>query len=161
MGRPGVPRPVAKLGWSKSPLRDDFRVQNTTLPAQKAAGRFPGSKYNSFTLRAYPPTCLYVPAELAPPPNFRDALSSLLQGAENGRDERRVRAVRRAARALRARTGGRALRARSLGGWARGALWGYSEAIPNGKLFRSHFEWKVIPEPVRLERPFRMDGPSE
>ena len=20
-------------------------------------------------------------------------------------------------------------------------IWGYSEAIPNGKLFRSHFEW--------------------
>ena len=93
-------------------------------------------KIQSFTLRAYPPTCLYVPAEFAPPPNFRDALSSLLQGAENGRDERRLRAVRRAARALRARTGGRALRARSLGGWARGALWGYSEAVPNGKPFR-------------------------
>ena len=83
----------------------------------------------------------FSPAESAPPAKFRDALSSLLQGAENGRDGRRLRAVRRAARALRARTGGRALRARSLGGWARGALWGYSEAIPNGKLFRSHFEW--------------------
>ena len=101
--------------------------------AQKApAGRLSGSKYNSFTLRAYPPTCLYVPAEFAPPPNFRDALSSLLQGAENGRDERRLRAVRRAARALRARTGGRALRARSLGGMG---PWG-----PLG-LFRSHSEW--------------------
>ena len=27
-------------------------------------------------------------------------------------------------------------------GWAHGALWGYSEAIPNGKLFRSQSEWK-------------------
>ena len=27
-------------------------------------------------------------------------------------------------------------------GWANGALWGYSEAIPNGKLFRSQSEWK-------------------
>ena len=90
---------------------------------------------NSSTLRAYPPTCLYVPAELAPPPNFRDALSSLLQGAENGRDERRLRAVRRAARALRARTGGRALRARRLG-WV--DPWG-----PLG-LFRSRFKWKSI-----------------
>ena len=26
--------------------------------------------------------------------------------------------------------------------WAHGALWGYSEAIPNGKLFRSQSEWK-------------------
>ena len=107
------------------------------------------SKYNSFTLRAYPPTCLYVPAEFAPPPNFRDALSSLLQGAENGRDERRLRAVRRAARALRARTGGRALRARSLGGgWARGALWGYSEAVSNGNPFRmeSYYERRPTPK---------------
>jgi len=105
--------------------------------AQKApAGRLSGSKYNSFTLRAYPPTCSYVLAEFAPPPHFRDALSSLLQGAENGRDERRLRAVRRAARAL---------RARSLGGWARGALWGYSEAIPNAKPFRmeSYYERKA------------------
>ena len=31
---------------------------------------------------------------------------------------------------------------RPLGGWAHGALWGYSEAIPNGKLFRSQSEWK-------------------
>ena len=31
----------------------------------------------------------------------------------------------------------------ALGGWAHGALWGYSEAIPNGRLFRmeSYFEW--------------------
>ena len=28
-------------------------------------------------------------------------------------------------------------------------------------LFRSHSEWQVIPEPVRMERPFRMDGSSE
>ena len=27
-------------------------------------------------------------------------------------------------------------------GWANGALWGYSGAIPNGKLFRSQSEWK-------------------
>ena len=31
---------------------------------------------------------------------------------------------------------------RPLEGWAQGALWGYSEAIPNGKLFRSQSEWK-------------------
>ena len=30
-------------------------------------------------------------------------------------------------------------------GWAHGAPWGYSEAIPNGKLFRSHSEWKALP----------------
>ena len=97
------------------------------LSVQKApAGRISSHKYYSFTLRAYPPTCLYVPAEFAPPPNFRDALSSLLQGAENGRDERRLRAVRRAARAL---------RARSLGGMG---PWG-----PLG-LFRSRFKWKSI-----------------
>ena len=29
------------------------------------------------------------------------------------------------------------------GGWAHGALWGNSEAIPNG--MDGHFEWKVIP----------------
>ena len=28
-------------------------------------------------------------------------------------------------------------------------------------LFRSHSEWQVIPKPVRMERPFRMDGSSE
>ena len=28
-------------------------------------------------------------------------------------------------------------------------------------LFRSHSEWQVIPKPVRMERPFRMDGCSE
>ena len=79
--------------------------------------------WNPYTLRACRRPSAFSPAESAPPAKFRDALSSLLQGAENGRDERRLRAVRRAARAL---------RARSLGGWARGALWGYSEAIPNG-----------------------------
>ena len=46
----------------------------------------------------------------------------------------------RRARCARARAGARCARA-AWGGWARGALWGYSEAIPNGKLFRSHFEW--------------------
>ena len=71
-----------------------------------------------------------------------------------------MRAVRRAARALRARTGGRALRARSLGGWARGALWGYSEAIPNGKPFRLEgiYEGKPIPS---VRKPFEGKGRSE
>ena len=38
-----------------------------------------------------------------------------------------------------------------LGGWAHGALWGYSEAIPNGKSFRveGNFEWKAIPKKSR------------
>ena len=45
---------------------------------------------------------------------------------------------------------------RPLGGWAQGGLWGYSEAIPNGKPFRmesmeSNYEWKTIP----ISKPFQ------
>ena len=100
----------------------------------RPAGAYFGGS-NAYTLRACRRPSLFSPAESAPPAKFRDALSSLLQGAENGRDGRRLRAVRRAVCALRARTGGRALRARSLGGMG---PWG-----PLG-LFRSRFEWKAI-----------------
>ena len=122
------------------------KSEGVTVPG-RSAGAFWADQIH-IRLRACRRPSLFSPAESAPPAKFRDALSSLLQGAENGRDGRRLRAVRRAARALRARTGGRALRARSLGGWARGALWGYSEAVSNGNPFRmeSYYERRPTPK---------------
>ena len=122
--------------WARNASRRGLLGGSNCILSRKSIpqGAFWRIKLYPYTLRACRRPSVFSPAESAPPAKFRDALSSLLQGAENGRDGRRLRAVRRAARALRARTGGRALRARSLGGWARGALWGYSEAIPNGKL---------------------------
>ena len=81
---------------------------------------------------------LFSPAKAAPSPNFRDAPMSLLQGADpfggtqgggggggkgNQGDPKGPKGNPRAPSA-------------PLGGWAHGALWGYSEAIPNGKPFR-------------------------
>ena len=130
-------------------------MENRPQNGSKSTSRATPFWHHSFTLRAYPPTCLYVPAEFAPPPNFRDALSSLLQGAENGRDERRLRAVRRAARALRARTGGRALRAPLWGGGPVGPFGVIPkpfrmEAISNGELLRkeAHSEMKTVAEEI-------------
>ena len=39
--------------------------------------------------------------------------------------------------------------------------WAWVVGTLVGGLFRNHSEWYVIPKPVRMERPFRMDGSSE
>ena len=101
------------------------------LSAQKApAGRLSGSKYNPNTLTRMPPTQYPLSGKAAPPPNSRDAFPSLQQGADplgwTQGDPREPQGAQ----------GYRVAPSAPLGGWAHGALWGYSEAIPNGKPFR-------------------------
>ena len=107
-------------------------------------------------LRACRRPSIFSPAESAPPPNVRDVLFSLLQGADPldpkapqgphphpnpPRDPRGPKGP-----------GGRGPRGtqgrlrRPWGGWAHGTLWGYSEAIRRGKPFRMEgsFEIKVV-----------------
>ena len=107
-----------------------------------------------------PPTQLILSGKVAQPPNSRDALFSLLQGADpldpkapqgphphptppgtpgdpqdlGGQgDPKGPKGTQGDPKGPKG-TQGR-LR-RPWGGWAHGALWGYSEAIPNGKPFR-------------------------
>ena len=98
-----------------------------------------------------PPTQYILSGEVAPPPNFRDALMSFLQGADpldprapqgpHPHPKKTPQGPPQGQGKGRGAKGPRALGAIG-GGWANGALWGYSEAIPNGKLFRSKSEWK-------------------
>ena len=92
---------------------------------------------NSNTLRAYPPTHLLSPSIFAPPPKSRDRFCSL----------------------NRAQTPRPTTQAQGAKGWGHGALWGYSEALPSGRLFRvnGYPEWKAIPS----GRLLRMEGRSE
>ena len=105
-------------------------------------------------LRACRRPSIFSPAESAPPPNVRDALFSLLQGADpldpkapqgpppppnpprDPRGGQRARGAKGTQGRLR----------RPWGGWAHGALWGYSEAITNGKPFRveGYYERKLL-----------------
>ena len=98
---------------------------------------------DSFTLRAYPPTCLYAPAIPAPLPISRDATLSPLLDRDPGGGPRDPKGTQGDQMGPKGGTRGPQGRLRRpLGGWARGARWGYSEAIPNGKLFRNQSEWK-------------------
>ena len=100
-------------------------------------------------LRACRRPSVFSPAKFVPPPNSRDALMSLLQGADpldpkgpqgphpnpprEPKGTRRAQGERKGAKGT--QRGPRAPSA-PLGGWAHGSLWGYSEAVPNGKPFR-------------------------
>ena len=77
-----------------------------------------------------PPIQYPLSGKAAPPPNSRDAFPSLQQGAD------------------------------PLGGWAHGAPWGYTEAIPNGTPFRLEgiYKGKAIPS---VRKPFEWKGRSE
>ena len=96
---------------------------------------------NPYTLRAARRPCLYALAMPAPSPITRDATMSFLL----------IRVMGPKGIKWDPRGGGTQGRLRRpWGGWAHGALWGYSEAIPNGKLFRSQSEWKGRPEWMAL-----------
>ena len=123
--------------------------------AQKApAGRLSPSKYDPNTLTRMPPTQYPLSGKAAPPPNSRDAFPSLQQGADplgwtqgDPREPQGAQGYRRAPSA-------------PLGGWAHGAPWGYTEAIPNGTPFRLEgiYEGKAIPS---VRKPFEWKGRSE
>ena len=123
--------------------------------AQKApAGRLSSSKYNPNTLTRMPPTQYPLSGKAAPPPNSRDAFPSLQQGADplgwtqgDPREPQGAQGYRRAPSA-------------PLGGWAHGAPWGYTEAIPNGTPFRLEgiYEGKAI---TSVRKPFEWKGRSE
>ena len=104
-----------------------FPAQNTISSAQKApAGGFSDSKYNPNTLTRMPPTQYPLSGKAAPPPNSRDAFPSLQQGADPlGWAQGDPREPKGTQGYLRA----------PWGGWAHGAPWGYTEAIPNGTRF--------------------------
>ena len=101
-----------------------------------------------------PPTQYPLSGKAAPPPNSRDAFPSLQQGADplgwtqgDPREPQGAQGYRRAPSA-------------PLGGWAHGAPWGYTEAIPNGTPFRLEgiYEGKAIPS---VRKPFEWKGRSE
>ena len=86
-----------------------------------------------------PPTQYPLSGKAAPPPNSRDAFPSLQQGADplgwtqgDPREPQGAQGYRRAPSA-------------PLGGWAHGALWSYSEAIPSGKPFRMEGHYEITP----------------
>ena len=97
------------------------------LSTQKApAGRISNPKYNPNTLTRMPPTQYPLSGKAAPPPNSRDAFPSLQQGADPlGWAQGDPREPNGTQGYLRA----------PWGGWAHGAPWGYTEAIPNGTRF--------------------------
>ena len=118
-------------------------LQNLVLvPPWSLTFSRPFPKVDSSTLRAYPPTCLYAPAIPAPPPLSRDAtLSPLLDRDPWGGTQgipREPKGIKWDPR------GGQGPRAPSAPSGGMGP-WG-----PLG-LFRSHSEWKVIPEPLQME----------
>ena len=131
-------------------------------------------------LRACRRPSIFSPAESAPPPNVRDALFSLLQGADpldpkapqgphphpnppkgpkgtqraqgeggqgNPRGPKGPKGTRGVPRGPKGAFGALG------GGWAHGALWGYSEAIPNGMPFRvdGYYEMKAVAKIIHSE----------
>ena len=127
------------------------RHKNTIV---SPAGRFSSPIHNPNTLTRMPPTQYPLSGIAAPPPNSRDAFPSLQQGTDplgwaqgDPREPQGAQGYRRAPSA-------------PLGGWAHGAPWGYTEAIPNGTPFRleGFYEGKAIPS---VRKPFEWKGRSE
>ena len=86
----------------------------------------PNLLINPNTLTRMPPTQYPLSGKAAPPPNSRDAFPSLQQGADPlGWAQGDPREPKGTQGYLRA----------PWGGWAHGAPWGYTEAIPNGTRF--------------------------
>ena len=77
-----------------------------------------------------PPTQYPLSGKAAPPPDSRDAFSSLQQGADP----------------LEWAKGDRRAPSAPWGGWAHGAPWGYTEAIPNGTPFRLDGYYETTPK---------------
>ena len=126
------------------------------LSAKKAhAGRFSDSKYNPNTLTRMPPTQYPLSGKAAPPPNSRDAFPSLQQGSDplgwaQG-DPREPQDAQGYPRAPSAPLGG-------------DGPTGPVGVIPKPFRMEPRFDWKVFTsrkKAVRMERRFRMDGPSE
>ena len=87
-----------------------------------------------------PPTQYPLSGKAAPPPNSRDAFPSLQQGADPlGWAQGDPREPQGAQGYLRAPSA-------PLGGWAHGAPWGYTEAIPNGTPFRLDGYYETTPK---------------
>ena len=105
-----------------------------------------------------PPTQKILSGKVAPPPNSRDALFSLLQGADpldpkapqgpHLGDHGDPKEPKGTLGGTKGPKGTQGRLRRPWGGWAHGALWGYSEAIPNGKPFRveGYYERKSTPK---------------
>ena len=107
---------------------------------------------NPCTLTRMPPTQYPLSGKAAPPPNSRDAFPSLQQGADplgwTQGDPREAQGAQGYRRAPSASLGG---------GWAHGAPWGYTEAIPNGPPFRLDGYYETTPKlKPRLES--RLNG---
>ena len=92
---------------------------------------------NPNTLTRMPPTQYPLSGKAAPPPNSRDAFPSLQQGADPlGWAQGDPREPKGTQGYLRA----------PWGGWAHGAPWGYTEAIPNGTPFRLDGYYETTPK---------------
>ena len=133
---------------AKRALLVDPLAQNAILYA-RAQSRRPG---------------LHAPAMPAPPPNSQGTTLSFLpykgigpkgpnkgtQGDPRGRTQGGPRGPKGTQGRLR----------RPWGGWAHGAPWGYTEAIPNGTPFRLEgiYEGKAIPS---VRKPFEWKGRSD
>ena len=87
-----------------------------------------------------PPTQYPLSGKAAPPPNSRDAFPSLQQGADPLGGPKGTQGNPRVPKGTEGR-----LR-RPWGGWAHGAPWGYTEAIPNGTPFRLDGYYETTPK---------------
>ena len=102
-------------------------------------------------LRACRRPSIFSPAESAPPPNVRDALFSLLQGADP-LDPKAPQGPHPHPNPPRDPRGPKGPGGRGPRG-TQGTLWGYSEAIPNGMPFRvdGYYEMKAVAKIIHSE----------